>query len=56
MTFFSSNSSCCFFSFASSESDILYGVFEICPVPFIKAIQNSISMLGGKPGISLKNL
>jgi len=53
MNYFSSKSSNCFFSFFNSLGDILYGVIGIGPVPDIKSIENSISLLGDKLGISL---
>jgi len=36
-----------------AEGDILYGVIDISSVSSIKFIENSISLLGSKPGISL---
>ena len=53
MNCFSSNSSNCFFNSANSEGDILYGAIEIGPTPSIRSMENSISLLGGRLGISL---
>jgi len=53
MNCLSSNSSNFFFSSANSEGDILYGTIEIGPVLGIISIENSISLLGDKLGISL---
>ena len=53
MNYFSSNSFNYFFSFAHSEDDILYGALDIGLVTSIKFIEYSISLLGGKSGISL---
>jgi len=53
MKYFSSNYSNGFFSYANSEGDILYGAIEIGPIPGIKSMENSISLLGDKLGISL---
>jgi len=55
MNCFSSNSSNYFFSYANLKGDILYGAIDIGPVPSIKSVENSISLLGGKLRISLEN-
>jgi len=56
MTYLLSTSFNCFFNSVSSEGDILYGTIEIGLVPSIKSIENSISLLGGKLGISLEKV
>jgi len=33
--------------------DILYGAIKIGPTAGIRSMENSISLLGGRPGISL---
>ena len=55
MNCFSDKSSSCFFNSTYFVGAIRYGVIDIGHVPRIKSIANSISLLGGRPGISSGN-
>jgi len=52
---FSNESSSCFFNSANSAGAIQCGVIDTGPVIGIRFIANSISLLGGSPGISSRN-
>ena len=55
MNYFSNKSSSYFFNSANSTSAIRYGEIGTGSAPGIKSIANSISLLGGSPGISSGN-
>ena len=55
MNCFSNKSSSCFFNSPNSAGAIRYGEIDTGPAPGIKSIANSISLLGGSPGISSGN-
>ena len=52
MYLLSINSCICILSYVKSEMLILYGNFDTGEDPSIKSIEKSISLLGGKYGIS----